>query len=169
MERLDTYRVDLKGMKTDSGAMQWTVDNAFFDAVEATEVHTGHVWVELDVKRNHNETYELTFHINGTIQVPCDRCLEPVELVIDTCQALKVRTGEAYEDDGQWVTIPEVDGTINVAWNIYEFIALEIPIRHVHADGQCPGQADSLLGKGETEMADPRWDKLKTILNNKRQ
>lgn len=33
------------------------------------------------------------------------------------------------------VIVPEEDGYINVAWFMYEFIALSIPMKHVHAPG----------------------------------
>ena len=172
MEKLDAYKVDLRGMKSGSSTLSWDVDNAFFDAVEATEVHTGRASVTLTVRRGH-DAYQLDFAISGVIQVPCDRCLEPMDLAIDTCETLKARLGEAYDDDGQWVTIPETDGTLNVAWHIYEFIALQIPIRHVHPDGQCIGLPETAVLCEDTSVeepspaADPRWDKLKTIFNNK--
>ena len=172
MEKLDTYKVDLRGMKSDSSTHSWEVDDAFFDAVEAPEVHTGHVRVCLTVRREH-EAYELCFAISGVIQVPCDRCLEPMDLAINTSETLKARMGAAYDDDGQWLTVPEADGMLNVAWYIYEFIALQIPIRHVHPDGQCIGLPTAAILTEDTDTgdpapaADPRWDKLKTIFNNK--
>ena len=33
MEKLDTYKVDLRCMKSDSSTHSWEVDDAFFDAV----------------------------------------------------------------------------------------------------------------------------------------
>ena len=34
---------------------------------------------------------------------------------------------------------------MNVAWNIYEFISLEVPMRHVHPEGECHGEVEELL------------------------
>ena len=78
---------------------------------------------------------------------------------IEAQSTLKVVMGDDFADDGELVTIPEKDGTINVAWNIYEFAALQIPLRHVHPE--CEAVEDA----PEEEKTDPRWDELKKILH----
>ena len=67
-------------------------------------------------------------------------------------------------DDGEVVTVPEREGIINVAWNIYEFAALQIPLRHVHPDGECKVL---LPTSSEEEKTDPRWDALNKLANRK--
>ena len=89
--------------------------------------------------------------------------------------------------------IPEEEGEINVAWFMYEFVALAIPMKHVHAPGKCNKAVSSKLHKhlrtkadeddaedeifieGEDAMPesdaeetqiDPRWNELKKILDN---
>lgn len=69
--------------------------------------------------------------------MPCDRCLDDMEQAIDTESVLMVKLGDDYADEGELVIVPFEDGTLNVAWHIYEFIALEIPIKHVHEPGKC--------------------------------
>ena len=161
MEKLDGYTVDLKGVSDDTVSYSWHVDDDFFSAVQGPEIKHGLLDVALRVKRT-SGAYELEFQLQGEVEVSCDRCLEPMSQPIEAQSTLKVVMGEAYADDGDVVTIPERDGTINVAWNIYEFAALQIPLRHVH-------EACSLtptLSEGEGEM-DPRWAELKKIVNCK--
>ena len=69
--------------------------------------------------------------------------------------------GDDYADDGETVTVPQREGTINVAWNIYEFAALQIPLRHVHEEGECKAPYPDT--SPEEEGSDPRWDELKKI------
>lgn len=117
----------------------------------------------------------MTFNIEGTVKVTCDRCLELMDVPIDAEHCLRARLGEGYDDDGELVTVPESDGKLNVAWNIYEFAALEIPLRHVHPAGECEGQMagklDSLYASEEKAddepVIDPRWNELRKILDNK--
>ena len=104
--------------------------------------------------------YELDFQLKGEVEVSCDRCLEPMSQPIEALCTLRVVMGDDYADDGDVVTIPERDGIINVAWNIYEFAALQIPLRHVHPDCEVEEEAP------EEEKTDPRWDELKKILHN---
>ena len=161
MEKLDGYKVDLKGMTSDTVSYHWQADNDFFSAVQGPEIKYGSLDVALRVKRT-SDAYELEFQFKGKVEVSCDRCLEPMDLPIEALSRLKVVMGEEYADDGDVVVVPEREGVINVAWNIYEFAALQIPLRHVHEEcGLTPA-----LSKGEGET-DPRWDTLKKIVNSK--
>ncbi len=49
-----------------------------------------------------------------------------------------VKFGHEYAEEGDnLIVIPEEEGEINVAWFMYEFVALSIPMKHVHAPGKC--------------------------------
>ena len=93
-------------------------------------------------------------------------------IAVDT--ALTAKWGDEYDDDGEVITIPEGSGEVNVAWNIYEFISLEVPLRHVHPRGECDGMVEQLLEQydstepeaEEDGCIDNRWDELKKILDN---
>ena len=159
MGKLDGYKVDLKGMSTNTVSYSWQADNDFFSTIQGPEIKHGLLDVALRVKRT-SDAYKLEFQLNGEVEVTCDRCLEPMSQPIDAQCTLKVVMGDDFADDGDVVTIPEREGVINVAWNIYEFAALQIPLRHVHPD--CEVLSDSF----EEEKTDPRWDELKKILHN---
>ena len=159
MGKLDGYKVDLKGLSSDTVSYRWQADNDFFSAVQGPEIKRGLLDVALRVKQT-SGAYELEFQLKGEVEVACDRCLEPMSQPIDALCTLKVVMGDDFADDGDVVTIPEKDGTINVAWNIYEFAALQIPLRHVHPECEVEEEAP------EEEKTDPRWDELKKILHN---
>jgi uncharacterized metal-binding protein YceD (DUF177 family) len=166
MWKLDGYKVDLKGMQSDTVSYRWQADNDFFSAVQGPEIKHGLLDVALRVKRT-SGAYELEFQLKGEVEVTCDRCLEAMDQPIDAQCMLRVRMGDDYADDGDVVTVPERDGTINVAWNIYEFAALQIPLRHVHPDGECKSPAPTFSKEeGEIEI-DPRWDELRKIVKGK--
>ena len=161
MGELDGYKVDLKGLSSDTVSYRWQADNDFFSAVQGPEIKRGLLDVALRVKQT-SGAYELEFQLKGEVEVACDRCLEPMSQPIDALCTLKVVMGDDFADDGDVVTIPEKDGTINVAWNIYEFAALQIPLRHVHPECEVEEEAP------EEEKTDPRWDELKKILHKQK-
>ena len=163
MGKLDGYNVDLKGMTSDTVSYRWQADNDFFSAVQGPEIKAGSLDVALRVKQT-SGAYELEFQLKGEVEVTCDRCLEPMFQPIEAQCTLKVVLGEDYADDGEVVTVPEREGIINVAWNIYEFAALQIPLRHVHPDGECKAP---LPTSSEEEKTDPRWDALNKLANRK--
>lgn len=160
MGKLDGYKVDLKGMATDTVSYRWQADNDFFSAVQGPEIKQGLLDVALRVKRT-SGAYELEFQLQGEVEVTCDRCLESMNQPIDAFCTLRVVMGEDFVDDGDVVVIPEREGVINVAWNIYEFAALQIPLRHVHPD------CEALSESSEEERVDPRWAELKKLINSK--
>jgi uncharacterized metal-binding protein YceD (DUF177 family) len=59
-----------------------------------------------------------------------------------------VKFGNKFSaEDDEIVIVPEAEGAINIAWFLYEFIILNIPIKHVHAPGLCNKTMMSKLKK----------------------
>ena len=189
MGKFDSYKIDLRSMKGVNASYDLSVDNEFFAHIDGPEVQKGKVLVTLNVHRS-VDVYEMDFVLEGTIKVSCDRCLDEMDLDIHTKGNLQVKLGADYGEQGDVVIIPEAEGIINVAWYIYEFIALAIPMKHVHAPGKCNKEMSGKLSKhllrsaddeefegsevitfgDETDEAetpvDPRWEGLKKIINN---
>ena len=174
MDKLDAYKIDLKGMQTEVGTYTLLADDDFFTAVQGPEIQHGHVNVDLTVRAT-SGAFELDFHLQGSVQTICDRCLEEMTQPIEADCNLKVKFGEEYIDEGDdLVVIPEDEGVIDLSWHVYEFIALQIPIRHVHPDGECSETMQEALSghwagediqsEEETTATDPRWDELKKLL-----
>ncbi|MCF0198763.1 MAG: DUF177 domain-containing protein [Bacteroidaceae bacterium] len=171
---MEQMTVNLKDQQADVTTYDWHLDDSYFSGVEGAEIQQGTVDVTLEVKRL-TAAYDLTFRYRGTLTLLCDRCLEPMQQPVEGETTLRVRLGEAWEDDGDTITIPEADGTLDVTWNLYEMLALAIPLRHVHPDGACQTDIDfdgddttaSDTDDAETNRpTDPRWDALKKVLNN---
>ena len=89
---------------------------------------------------------------------------------IETDNRLAVKLGAEYSEDDDLVTIDENEGILDVAWFIYEFIALAIPIRHVHEPGMCNAAMIEALEEHSAarssdeegaEVIDPRWEALR--------
>ena len=179
-------------MRESIATYTYKLDNQFFADIDAPQIQKGDLDVQLTVQKSIG-VFVLDFHTEGVVSVPCDRCLEDVEIPVDTDNSLKVRLGEEDSENDEFITVSEMDGFINVAWYIYEFIALSLPIKHVHAPGECNEAMLGALNKylktdanmdddemesdGEFEVGeaeetdepkeiDPRWNELKKILNN---
>ncbi|MBR6285377.1 MAG: DUF177 domain-containing protein [Bacteroidaceae bacterium] len=183
MEKIDTYKIDFKALTEDSTEFSYALSDDFFELIEATEFRSGNLNADLRVKKTAG-AFELTFHTEGTIVVPCDRCLDDMELPIDCTDTMRVKFGEENNyDDPELIVIDERDGTLNIAWYIYEFVALSIPIQHTHAPGKCNEELmlelskhlatrsgdedDDFDAEPEDETGDapidPRWEALKKL------
>lgn len=137
MSKFSQYKIDLINLPQGVNTYSYELDKKFFDAIDHEDVRKGNVKVELTVRRTVG-AYELNFQLVGTIQIPCDRCLDEMNQEIDTHNRLIVKLGLEYsEESDEIVIIPEAEGAINIAWYLYEFIVLDIPIKHVHEMGKC--------------------------------
>lgn len=175
MDKMEIFKVNLKGMKEQTAACDFILDDEYFQAIGSENVKKGNLNAHLDVIKA-AASYELRFHIEGTVVVPCDVCLEDLLLPIDTYNTMVVKMGDEYVDDGDLITIPQEEGFVDVAGLMYEFITLAIPIRHVHEPENCNQEMlarlkslspDNVETQNEN-AADPRWselEKLKTIFN----
>ena len=148
MSKLEQFKLDLKGMAEGDNAFSFTLDDSFFEAVEAPAVHHGHVDETLTVRRN-GDVFDLDFHTSGVVTVQCDRCLDDMDQPIESDYHLVAKFGEDYSE-----------------------VELAIPLRHVHAPGKCNPAMMKVLeehsaarsGAGDGEQpVDDRWAALLKI------
>ena len=166
---LETLKIDLKGMKTDEMSREFDLNDDFFEALDGSQLEHGALHVSVSIRKA-TGFYELLFHTEGTVIVPCDLCLDDMVQPIVTDNRLIAKLGtETNTEDDDVVTVDENEGMLDTAWLIYEFIVLAIPIKHVHAPGKCNSVMTQKLeelsgavrsGKEEAEEIDPRWSAL---------
>lgn len=175
MGRFDKFRIDLRGLKQSTFKAEYDLDNNFFADIDGQEFQKGNVKAVVEVACR-RDVFDLTITTAGTVVVQCDRCLDELTVDVDATNNIKVKLGETYADEGDVVVIPESEGDINLAWHLYEFIALALPTKRVHAPGKCnAGMSDKLrkysrrapedeeFSENDSRETDPRWDTLKNL------
>lgn len=190
MAKFDEYNIPLKGLKAENQVLEFDLDDQYFKKIDSPEVQHGNVKAKVTVTKK-TDLFELSFNLAGLIQIPCDRCLDEMNQPLQYKEKLQVKFGDSFSEEGDIVIVPEADGGINIAWFLYEFIVLNIPIKHVHAPGECNKTMVSKLKKHitrrknddddnvedvdldddddlsvEEPATDPRWDGLQNIFEN---
>jgi uncharacterized metal-binding protein YceD (DUF177 family) len=133
---------------------EYLLDNKFFVDIDGDEVQKGKINISLRVERKIS-SFELKFHITGTVVVACDRCLDEMDVPIETDPRLIVKLGREYaEESDETLVISEDEGSVNLAWFLYEFVALAIPMKHIHAPGKCNKLMSSKLKKYAVKRSD---------------
>lgn len=188
MGKFQAYNIQLNTLSIGTHSYELKLDNQFFKNIDSEVVQKGSVNVGVTVKRD-ADRFELSFQIQGVVQVPCNRCLDDMELEVALKEQFFVKFGKEYaEEDDNIVIVPEEEGAINVAWFLFEFVALAIPIKHVHPAGKCNksmsaklrkhmtrssdgeedndsfGFDDDATSDNEVVETDPRWDELKKLI-----
>ena len=169
---LELLKIDLKGLKEEETSLDFDLDDRYFEALDGAETRRGSLHVSVSIRKA-TGFYELQFHAEGTVTVPCDICLDDMDQPIETDHVLVAKLGaETNTEDDDVVTVDENEGILDTSWLIYEFIALAIPIKHVHAPGKCNSAMTQKLeelsgavrsGKEEDREIDPRWEALKKL------
>jgi len=140
-------------------------------ALEGAEIESGVLHVSVSIRKV-SGFFEFLFHTKGMVIVTCDRCLDAMEQPIEGENRVVVKLGAEYSEEDDTITIDENEGILDVAWLIYEFIELAIPIKHVHAPGKCDPamtkvleelSADRSSDEASEQPIDPRWEKLKDL------
>ena len=168
---LELLKVDLKGLKEEETSLEFDLDDSYFKALDGAEVRKGSLHVSVSIRKA-TGFFELLIHAAGTLIIPCDRCLDGMEQPVETDNRLIVKFGSESSEEDDIIIVPEEEGILDMAWFIYEFVILAIPIRHVHAPGKCNAvmtealeelSADRSSDEESTQDTDPRWEKLRSL------
>ena len=170
MNPFKEYEIEFVKLSNGNHSYDYTVREDFFALFENDLVTKGEVNVSVILEKN-DAFYEITVNHKGTIDVTCDRCLDPILFPVDGTQKLVLKLAEEEEDkeDENVLYISLETQSINVAQTIYELICLSLPmVRYCEdADKDCNEQmVDKLYGNNKTdstEETDPRWNKLKDL------
>jgi uncharacterized metal-binding protein YceD (DUF177 family) len=174
MKDLKEFNIPFVGLKEGKHLFQYKVDNTFFELYSYNEFEKSSIIVALEFVKK-STLFELNFTASGTVNVPCDVTNEYFDLEITATLPLVVKFGQEYNDENEEILIlPHEVYQFSVAQFIYEMVVLGIPNKRVHPkvlDGTMETEAlEQLEIKEEktVETTDPRWDKLKNLITEKK-
>ncbi|MHB0755508.1 YceD family protein [Polaribacter sp. M15] len=177
MKDLKQFNIQFVGLKEGKHHFDYSIDNKFFEAFNYDEFTSSSIKVSLNFVKK-STLFELNFITEGTVKVPCDVTNELYDQEIDSELPLVVKFGPEYNDDNEEILIlPHEAYEFNVAQFIYEMIVLAVPNKRVHPkvlDGTMESETLEKLKELEikeektVETTDPRWDKLKNLITEKK-
>lgn len=177
MMKLKAYTIPFVGLKLGKHQFEYEIDNKFFEHFEYDDFNSADLKVDLLLEKK-TTLMEFNFKASGTVNVHCDLTNEPYDQPIDNELLLVVNFGEEFNDDNEDLLIlPHGEYQVNIQQYIYELIVLSVPSKKVHpgvADGSLRSEVLDKLEElspkekeiKEEEEIDPRWNKLKDLLND---
>ena len=130
--------INLDTLKPGTHRFEYHVDGAWLRGVEKSELLDGQIETKAELHLRELD-YDIRVAVHGTVQVTCDRCLEPMELSV------------VAEDDMTADTMDESPANkakgheIDLNWLAYELIVVNLPLVHCHQAGGCNPEMDALL------------------------
>ena len=129
------YNVYPERLEHGKHEFDFVLDSAWFRALEKTEVLGGEVAVHAVLITGGGQQDKgslLSLEAKGTVQVTCDRCLEPMDIAVDAADEMLLE--------------PEQEKTgVDLAWTAYETVSVNLPMVHCHPAGGCNPAMDALL------------------------
>lgn len=164
------FDIVFSGLKLGEHLFTFELNDEFFDFFEYTS-HSKLDAVVTIALNKHNTFLELEFKLKGNVEVFCDRTGEPFMQKLKDKFNLIAKFGDEYNaDDDERLILPQGEFKLNVAQYLYELIVLAIPQKNIHPDVVSGKIAPEFIVDEEPELkieenVDPRWDKLKDLLN----
>ena len=177
MRKLKEFTIPFVGLKQGKHQFEYHIDNKFFEHFEYDDFNSANVKVDLLLEKKPT-MLEFTFKASGTVNVYCDLTNEPYDQPIESELFLVVKFGQEYNDDNEDLLIlPHGEYEVNIQQYIYELIVLAVPSKRIHPgvlDGTLKSEVldklDELSPREKETKAeediDPRWEKLKNLLND---
>ena len=154
MGKFTAYKVGLAGKSDGHYEQDFEIGTEFFTNMENYDIISSDVHVHMDMEKK-NDAYHCTFECKGTLQIPCDKCLDPMDHEVDATYTVTVKYGDNYDDGADnLLVIPYSNTYLNVAYMLYDTILLTIPLRHVHPSGKCNKAMMDALRKHRTNTDD---------------
>jgi uncharacterized metal-binding protein YceD (DUF177 family) len=168
---LDVEFVKLKDGLHEFGCL---LEKPFFEAFDNSDVLEASVQTDITLEKLPNLMH-VSLHMKGYVSTSCDRCLEAVKLPIDTTYRLiykQLVEGERQteSDSLELIYLGTQEFRLNLALPVYETILLDVPmLRNCDELEEKPCNQEMLkklneLNNSDSEVSDPRWDKLKDLI-----
>jgi uncharacterized protein len=172
LKYLKQFSIPIVGLDPGSYQYEFDIDNMFFESFGGNEIQKCAIKVDLTLHKQ-EDMIILLFSFYGTVELICDRCLDPFDLPVAGKESIELKFGKPegkQKADEEFIAREQQE--MDIRQYIYDFISLNIPFRKVHPEdmnGQSncdPEVIKKIEELKETKTIDPRWDQLKDIQIN---
>jgi uncharacterized protein len=168
---VNPFSVNIIGLGYKAHSFDFQFGDEFF-AKYGQELISGGNFTSQVILEKHETFIEAEFKINGQARLICDRSLDPFDFPVAIDKKMVFKYGdEEKELSDEIFLITHETASIDLGQFMYEFIALEIPMRKIHPRFQEEEEEgtegkivySSSTEKKDEENIDPRWEQLKKL------
>ena len=173
------FVIPFKGLKEELHRFEYQINKAFFELYQYDDVSNANLEVQIGFNKK-STLIEVRFKAHGSVEVLCDLTNEAYQEPINAELDLVVKFGETFNDeDIDILILPHEAYEVDLSQYIYEMIVLAIPTKRIHPGVKDGTLKSEILDKLEElkpkevinnkEGSDPRWDKLKGLITDKKE
>ncbi len=155
MQSGNPLHINLARVAEKGGRLEIELADRFFADLEQEEISGGDVHVSVAVRSSADAVYKVEIAAKGCVTVPCDRCLDPLQLEVDTKELVYVKDDEPGEGDSPDMLYTEADGTCDLSWCVYEIVETSLPMQRTHDVDDCNSDMLSrMVAEGDEDRED---------------
>ncbi|HEV7351113.1 DUF177 domain-containing protein [Telluribacter sp.] len=186
MKELAKYNIDIYGLEDKRYVYDFESGDAFFEEMQQDVIQHGHFRAQVTLDKSATMV-QLQFQVVGSVELTCDRTLDPFDEPVDTQGRLILKFGDYDEELTEEIEIIHRNTTrINVARYIFDFIVLSLPMKRLHPslraaekndeddepetlvysslpDTETDPEEETGTDEGNDTEVDPRWEALKKL------
>ena len=150
----DKFIIPLNGLASGESRFSWHAGKEFFDSFDNSEILDAELDIEVRTEKS-GRYLGVDCDVTGSVTVECDRCLDELDMPIDTHISLSVKYGsersqdEHQEGGREIVFIPEDSAELDMSQVIYDYVCLSLPMQRTHDPGGCNPDAMKYYGAPE--------------------
>lgn len=180
MKALREFDVHIFKLSNGEHDYRFEISDSFFELFENDTFSKGTLIADVSLQKS-DSMIQMNFHIEGTIELTCDRSLELFDQPVSFDSRMIFKYGDEAKELSEDVMVINKDcQTINLADLLNEFIGLEIPMKKLHPKFQeeeeenddefimvYSSEQDEIESdeQQEEQDVDPRWAALKKLKN----
>jgi uncharacterized protein len=161
------FSINVLGLSKSVHHFDFELNEGFFKQYGQEVVANGKFTARVSLDKR--ETFiEADFNITGNAFLVCDRSLEEFNYPLTIKKRVVFKYGEEPKEiSDEIIIITKDQDQLDLGQLMYEFIALQIPMKRLHPrfknDENKEGLVYTSATKEEDEKIDPRWEALKKL------
>ena len=138
----EEFIIPLNGLTAGKNEFFIHAGKEFFNGFENEEILDADLHVRILVEKS-GRYIGVDCDIEGVVTVECDRCLEPLDMQVDTHVGLSVKFGEddasgiVGDSEREVIFVSEDDAELDMSQIVYDYACLALPLQRVHEAGEC--------------------------------
>lgn len=150
----DGFIIPLNGLTVGKSEFFVHAGKEFFDSFENDEILDADLQIRVLVEKS-GRYIGVDCEIEGVVTVECDRCLEMLDMPVDSHVSLTVKFGEeesaeiGQDGEREVIFVKEDDAEFDMSQIVYDYACLALPMQRVHEEGRC--NPDTLKHFGASE------------------
>lgn len=173
--RSKQFLIEFPKLRQGKNLFEFTIDRTFLSEFPYSPVQDAQIKIDLELVKGEN-LLELNFSLTGTAVQACDECLVNIPLQLSSQFHLIIKfSSETKDGDDEIVYLSRFEHEYDLKQFLYESFLVAIPARKTceAMEGEKPCDQEVLrrlnaepeTTTDEESGTDPRWEKLKDLLN----